>query len=636
MTAELRRRYADALGRYVAAPDEEGRTRAYGLGRAAMSDGLGVLEVSKIHTLVLTDRPEVAAVGVRASEFLSEVLAPFEMALRGFREAHAALKESARSLEQRVADRTAELATTEARLREQRNVLRAVIDAMSDGVAVIDTRDQVVLFNPRGAELLGTGPQTMGMAEWGQARGILLSDEDTPMPASRLPFARALAGEDVLGEELFLARADHAGGLHLSVSASPLRDEAGDVSGAVIVFRDVTPRRHAEEALRRARDRGAQAQRLEAIGQLAAGVAHDFNNLLAVIVSYASLVQSELPPGGQAAADLHEIAQAAQSAAALTRQLLAFSRQQVLRPRQLELDAVVQDVARMLGRTLGERVKLATAPASASAQVLVDRGQLEQVLMNLALNARDAMPDGGHLMIETHTVDLDEAVTAGSGAISPGPYVVLSVTDTGIGMDKATLGRVFEPFFTTKELGRGTGLGLATVYGIVRQSGGHIAVYSELGRGTAFKIYLPRAVSAEARPTELPARPPPPGSETILLVEDDEHVRLVIARVLRAGGYHVLVAREAFEARALAVAHGGPIHLLMTDLVMPGTSGAELAAELTRARPDMRVLFASGYSLAAMVHQGTLVANAAFLEKPFTPELLRRRVRDVLGGGGSP
>jgi len=418
-------------------------------------------------------------------------------------------------------------------------------------------------------------------------------------------------------------------GRHVEAAASPLRDETGNVAGAVMVLRDTTARRQAEEAARKAEDRLVRAQKLDAIGQLAGGIAHDFNNLLAVILSYCSLLADELPPGESQRADVEQIQQAATSAASLTRQLLAFSRQQVLEMRPLDLNSVVEDVVRMLKRTLGEHIELASVLHPDTGLVLADRGQLEQVLMNLAVNARDAMPVGGKLTIETSRTEVSEGESATRSSISPGEYVVLAVTDTGTGMDEATKARIFEPFFTTKERGRGTGLGLATVYGIVRQSGGYLTVYSELGRGSTFRVFLPIALGAAVRPDAGRATAQR-GHETILLVEDDERVRVVASRVLRAHGYQVLDARDPKEARTLFERHQGQIALLMTDIVMPETLGTALAAELMQRRPELRVLFTSGYAAGGVMRSGQLPAGASFLEKPFTADGLRAKVREVL------
>ncbi|MGH7545568.1 MAG: ATP-binding protein [Gemmatimonadota bacterium] len=405
----------------------------------------------------------------------------------------------------------------------------------------------------------------------------------------------------------------------------PVRDDAGNVIAVEGIARDITERVQMEEQLR-------LSARLEAVGQLAGGIAHDFNNLLTAIKGNSELLLSDLGAGDPNRAEVEEIQKAADRAAALTRQLLAFSRKQVLQPRVLDLNAVVADVRQMLRRVIGEDVELATALDPALGRVRADPTQMEQILVNLAVNARDALPEGGKLTLGTANVELDEAYAATREVVRPGSYVKLSVSDNGFGMDRATQARIFEPFFTTKEKGKGTGLGLATVYGIVKQSGGYIWVYSEPGRGTTFKIYLPR-VQAPAEPLpERAAGPagPPRGHETILLVEDEASVRALAARVLRKQGYRVLEAADGEAARRQLESESTSVDLLLTDAILPGASGRELADRARAARPDLKVLFVSGYTDDVIARHGVLEAGVEFLEKPFTPEALARRVRDVL------
>jgi PAS domain S-box-containing protein len=387
---------------------------------------------------------------------------------------------------------------------------------------------------------------------------------------------------------------------------------------------DVTDQRRLEKQLQ-------QVQKMEALGQLAGGVAHDFNNILTVINGYTDLLLVGLPPDDPMREALLEITKAGGRSGNLTRQLLAFSRQQVLEPKVLDLNAVVGDTEKLLHRLLGEDVILTARLSPDLGRVKADPGQIEQVLINLAVNARDAMPTGGNLTIETQGVTLDETYCRDFPDLAPGDYVMLAMSDTGCGMDEVTQARVFEPFFTTKAVGKGTGLGLATVHGIVKQSRGHIALYSEVGQGTTVKVYLPRVSEplTISRP-EASMRAMPNGTETVLLVEDEHAVRALAARVLRGCGYHVLEANHGEDAITIAGAHPGPIHLLISDVVMPHLGGRELAAQMTGRRPECKVLFLSGYTADAVIRHGVVAADFAFLQKPFTPHSLAQKVRVVL------
>lgn len=391
-------------------------------------------------------------------------------------------------------------------------------------------------------------------------------------------------------------------------------------------FRDIRERRKLEDRLR-------LAQKLEAVGQLAGGVAHDFNNILAVINSYTDMAVHGLRPEDPLRADLEQVAEAGARAVALTRQLLAFSRRQVPTAVVLSWNAVVAGIETMLRRLIGEDLELRVRAADGLGNVRADPAQLEQVLMNLVLNARDAMPKGGRLDIETSDVELDAAYASQHPDVKPGSYVRLAVSDTGCGMDQTTLARAFEPFFTTKVPGKGTGLGLATVYGIVKQSGGHIGIDSEVGRGTTFRIYLPReeeaAVPVATRPR--PARAG--GSETVLVVEDDDGVRRLIRRVLEPAGYTVLCAGTGPEALQLCEGRTGPVHLLLTDVILPVMDGSTVAARFTALRPGIRVLFMSGYMDEVVGHHGVPVTGQDFLHKPFTAGELQARVRETLDRG---
>ncbi len=390
------------------------------------------------------------------------------------------------------------------------------------------------------------------------------------------------------------------------------------------VARDVTEERRLEEQLR-------QAQKMEAVGRLAGGVAHDFNNMLSVVLSYAGILGDRVLDE-DARRDLDEVVHAAERASALTRQLLAFSRQQVIAPRRIDLNGVVDNMSRMLRRIIGEHIELQTRLSHESAVVYGDPSQIEQILLNLAVNARDAMPAGGSLRVETSRVELDAGQVYEHVDAQPGPHVLLVVCDNGVGMDAHTRSHIFEPFFSTKSRNEGTGLGLSTVYGIVRQCGGHIEVDSESGRGAAFRVYLPRVVGeAASRPPVVPrAASALAGTETILLVEDELPVRRAARSILRRRGYKVLEAQDGHEALEIATTHEGPIHLLLTDMVMPNMDGQELVRRVLGSRSEVRALLMSGYAGDFLSSSGELASGVEFLQKPFTADLLARRVRDVL------
>jgi signal transduction histidine kinase len=401
------------------------------------------------------------------------------------------------------------------------------------------------------------------------------------------------------------------------------------------LVREMEERRATEEALRKSEEELRHSQKMEAVGRLAGGVAHDFNNLLTAIIGYAELIATRTSSNSLAKQNAELIRKAGEQAAALTRQLLAFSRKQILQPKVIDLNTLVVEMERLLRRVIGERFDLQSHPDAENGRVKADPSQLEQVVLNLGVNARDAMPRGGQLIIRTENVILDrQAAVQLSASLAPGEYVMLSVADTGAGMDEETMSHIFEPFFTTKGPGKGTGLGLATVYGIVRQTGGGISVESEPGQGSTFRIYFP----VESAPVDFTRTPLLPveksdNFETVLVVEDEDIVRELVCEVLEHQGYNVLCARDGIEALNLAEDYDGEIHLLVTDVIMPHMNGHELAHKLTALRPDMKVLYVSGYSDNEIGDHGTLDPRYELLQKPFTPQVLASKIRDVIHEG---
>jgi two-component system, cell cycle sensor histidine kinase and response regulator CckA len=458
--------------------------------------------------------------------------------------------------------------------------------------------------------------------------------QEIPLSEHREILVRTLAGLIGSGAEYdleFEIRRPSDGERRFVHSRADLvRDAEGRPISVIGTIQDITSRKQLEQQL-------MHAQKMESVGRLAGGIAHDFNNLLTVIHSYAEILLMKLGPDHTLGPDIDEIRTAADRAAGLTRQLLAFSRRQVLRPHVVNMNEIVSGAERMLRRVIGEDIDLAVIPGAELGNVFADRGQIEQVIMNLAVNARDAMAGGGTLTIETHDVAITRDEADAHVDMKPGSYVMLAMTDTGHGMDAATRDRIFEPFFTTKGE-KGTGLGLSTVYGIVRQSGGHIWVYSEPGQGTTFKVYLPRTgEDARSAATPLPrARVAGAGGETVLVVEDDEQVRNLVCGVLRRAGYEVLGPSSPADALDVARHHNGRIDLLLTDVIMPRVMGPEIAKHLTALHPTAKVLYMSGYTDDAIVHQGVLDPGIAFLPKPLSPVALLDKVRDVLDGAGRP
>ena len=502
-------------------------------------------------------------------------------------------------------------------IRDARDFLQSITDHSPDAIITTDGRGRVTYFSRGAAAMFGCRSEEM----IGETVANLYPGG---LEEARI-VRRRLAEEGPLRnyETGFLGKDGRR--IEVSASIAMLRDPAGAEVGTLGVLKDIGERRHLEEQLR-------QSQKMDAIGRLAGGIAHDFNNLLTVIAGRAQLIISRLRPEEPIHRDATLVRTTADRAAALTQQLLAFSRKQVLQPQVLDLNAVVTGMEPMLGRLIGEDIDLAVIPAADLGRVKADPGQIEQVIVNLVVNARDAMPEGGRLTVETADVELDPAYASRHFSVPAGPYVMLAVTDTGLGMDEQTRSRVFEPFFTTKDPGKGTGLGLATVYGIVKQSGGDIQLYSECGRGTSFKIYLPHVAEAATAPgqTRATTGAVPRGDETVLLVEDQPEVRDLAREILEASGYRVLEACDAQEAVLMAERHPGPIHLLLTDVIMPRQSGRALAERLRPLRPELQVLYMSGYTNEAIVRHGVLEPDTVFIQKPFTPAALGSKVRETL------
>jgi two-component system cell cycle sensor histidine kinase/response regulator CckA len=509
------------------------------------------------------------------------------------------------------------------RSEDQLRKLSRAVEQSHTAIMITDTQGCIEYVNPKFQQISGyLSEDVIGLNPRFQKSGGMPAEE-----YSRL-WQTILGGREWRGEFQNLKK---NGELYwVAASISPITNSDGVTTNFLAIYEDISGRKHQEEILEQTEEQFRQSQKMEAIGSLAGGVAHDFNNLLSVIIGYADLMAMEVKKEDPLRSSLDQIRKAGQRAADLTRQLLAFSRKQVLQPRIFDLNGIIMESSKMLQRLIGEDIELVTFLDPALGKVKADPTQFTQVILNLAVNARDAMPDGGKLTIETTNATLDENYTRTHLDTKPGAYVQLLVSDTGGGMSEDVLEHIFEPFFTTKERGKGTGLGLSTVYGIVKQSEGNIEVESRLGKGTTFRIYLPLVeVPAESLQTkiqmELKSR-----SETILLVEDDEMVRALAAHALRRKGYHVLEAANGGEALLICEQHPEKIHLLLTDVIMPHLSGRALADKLSGMRPDMKILYMSGYTDNIIIPHGVLEAEIAFLPKPFTPDELLQIVASTL------
>ncbi|MBR0828317.1 CHASE3 domain-containing protein [Bradyrhizobium manausense] len=530
------------------------------------------------------------------------------------------------ALEAAVAERTAHLVTAHDELRLSVNVLQSTFHSMAEAVLVIDEKGEVLLSNPAAERTLvhRTGMNLQTMRE----RATVVTKEDgTVLNFDELPSARVLRGEEFDEHEIVILPNSGSPTRHLVVSGRPMRDGQGAISGAVLVYHDATASRETERQLH-------QSQKLDAIGKLTGGVAHDFNNMLTVISGNTETLVSELKeqPEPQRVAKL--ILEAADRCAELIQHLLAFARKQPLRPRNVEINAALTDIAKLLRPTLGEQIQIETALEQGAVTSHIDPSRLTNAVLNMAINARDAMPGGGKLLLETHKVELDEAYAQANPGVVPGPYVMVAVSDTGTGMSKEIQEQAFEPFFTTKEVGKGSGLGLSMVYGFVRQSGGHIKIYSELGHGTTIKLYLPPG-QGEMEAAGPVAAPSGGGVETIFVVEDDNLVRTFVTAQLESLGYKTIAAADSRAALAL-VDRGAAFDLLFTDIVIPGgMSGRELAEVITKRRPGLKVLFTSGYTDDAVVQQGKLGEGVRLLTKPYRRNQLADMIRLALNGGSA-
>jgi signal transduction histidine kinase/CHASE3 domain sensor protein/CheY-like chemotaxis protein len=532
-----------------------------------------------------------------------------------------ATKAENESLEAAVAERTEHLLAAHEELRRSASVLQSTFNSMAEAVLVIDTRGAVVLSNAAADQMLRYR-EGMTVNHLRKLSVVYQSDGSTPLPPGEMPAARALRGEQFDGKEIIARPTSGRDPVHLVVSGRPLHDASGAISGAALVYHNITAARETERQLQ-------QAQKLDAIGKLTGGIAHDFNNMLTVIAGTTETLVASL----QHQPDLLSVAtlidDAAKRCAELIKQLLAFARKQPLQPRNVDINSTVLDIAKLLRPTLGEQIEIETILEREVTTSHIDPSQLANSILNMAINARDAMPNGGKLLLETQNVLLDEAYAEANAEVQPGRYVMLAVTDTGTGMPAEVRDKVFEPFFTTKEVAKGSGLGLSMVYGFVKQSGGHIKVYSEEGHGTTIRLYLPPA-HGHAETVISAVAPISGGAETILVVEDDSLVRNFVIAQLHSLGYKTIAAADS-RAALVHVESGQPFDLLFTDVIMPGgMTGRELAVEVAKRRPGMKVLYTSGYTDNAIMHHGRLDEGVLLLTKPYRRPQLAQMVRLAL------
>ncbi len=514
------------------------------------------------------------------------------------------------------------------------DMLQAAMDNSQAGIAIADApggklryvNDAALLIRGKGKEEIVNG---VGITEYVASWQIFHLD-GTPYKEDEVPLARAVLYGETCSEEFIVRRADEVDRV-VWANAAPIRDAQDEVVAGIVVFLDVTEKKQAEAEHEKLHAQLFQAQKMESVGRLAGGVAHDFNNKLTVILGRVQMLLQDMTPENPIYGDLEEIQEAAQGSADLTRQLLAFARKQTISPRKLDLNETVGGMLRMLGRLIGEDLDLAWHPHKGLWLVKMDPAQIDQILANLAVNARDAIDGVGKITIETKNAVLDDAYCAENLGSVPGEFVVLTVSDNGFGMDTVTLDQIFEPFFSTKEVGKGTGLGLSTVYGIVKQNDGFVSVYSEPGKGTTFKIYMPRYEGETSLETSNRSEEVLRGNgETILLVEDDPGILRITKMMLERLGYSLLTTSSPHEAMQLAREHTHRIHLLMTDVVMPRMNGKDLAEQVTKILPEIRTLFMSGYTVNVIARHGILDERVNFIEKPFMSDSLARKVRDVL------